>query len=279
LPRVKPDERQQEDDDHPGLPFQLNSAHSPNYVTHRIQDGSGGLHVPKYVAFMYSMRYPQIMGTMGWGKLNFNWPLQARPAPGSTFYPRPCLTQCKINIFLEDGGDGGFYNIVDDTLKMLDDPYLSAEVEFLRQTDHDLEMEANELEVVRRQLEDVKNKVRFHQWRLAVFSGDRYNSVGRLSAADAYNHIYPYLTSIHAPTDTPESSYINYCPSSALRSALLTAGPGTSLARPTAYSMLPPHATLRAQLSFHPYFLSHDFTSMNWSDSNQYDPGSAQGSV
>jgi hypothetical protein len=34
LPRVKPDEQQQEDDDHPGLPFQLNSAHSPNYVTH-----------------------------------------------------------------------------------------------------------------------------------------------------------------------------------------------------------------------------------------------------
>jgi hypothetical protein len=73
LPRVEPDEQQQEDNDHPGLPFQLNSAHSPNYVTHRIQDGSRGLHVPKYVAFMYSMRYPQIMGTMGWGKLNFNW--------------------------------------------------------------------------------------------------------------------------------------------------------------------------------------------------------------
>jgi hypothetical protein len=34
LPRVEPDEQQQEDNDHPGLPFQLNSAHSPNYVTH-----------------------------------------------------------------------------------------------------------------------------------------------------------------------------------------------------------------------------------------------------
>jgi hypothetical protein len=75
LPRVKPDGQQQEDDDHPGLPFQLNSAHSPNYVTHRIQDGSGGLCIPKYVTFMYSMQYPQIMGTMGQGKLNFNWPL------------------------------------------------------------------------------------------------------------------------------------------------------------------------------------------------------------
>jgi hypothetical protein len=38
--------------------------------------------------------------------------------------------------------------MVDDALKMLDDPYLSAEVEFLRQMDHDLEMEANELEAV-----------------------------------------------------------------------------------------------------------------------------------
>jgi hypothetical protein len=137
------------------------------------------------------------MGTMGRGKLNFNWPLRAHPAPGSAFYPHPRLTQCKINIFLEDGGDGGFYNIVDDALKMLDDPYLSAEVEFLRQTDHDLEMEANKLEAVHRQLEDAKNKVRFHQQCLAVFSGDRYDSVGRLSAADTYNRIYPYLTSIH----------------------------------------------------------------------------------
>jgi hypothetical protein len=34
LPRVEPDKQQQEDNDHPGLPFQLNSAHSPNYVTH-----------------------------------------------------------------------------------------------------------------------------------------------------------------------------------------------------------------------------------------------------
>jgi hypothetical protein len=148
LPRVEPDEQQQEDNDHPGLPFQMNSAHSPNYVTHQIQDGSGGLRIPKYVTFMYSMQYPQIMGTMGQGKLNFNWPLQARPAPGSAFYPHPRLTQCKINIFLEDGGDGGFYNMVDDALKMLDDPYLSAEVEFLHQMDHDLEMEANELEAV-----------------------------------------------------------------------------------------------------------------------------------
>jgi hypothetical protein len=228
---------------------------------------------------MYSMRYPQIMGTMGRGKLNFNWPLQARPAPGSAFYPHPHLTQCKINIFLKDGGDGGFYNVVDDALKMLDDPYLSTEVKFLCQMDHDLEMEANELEAVCRQLEDAKNKVRFHQRHLAVFSGDRYDSVGHLSAVDTYNHIYPYLTSIHAPTDTPESSYINYCPSSALRSALLAAGPGTSLAWPTAYSMSPPHTTLRTQSSFHPYFLSHDSTSMNWSDGDQYNPGSAQGSV
>jgi hypothetical protein len=75
LPRVEPDEQQQEDNNHPGLPFQLNSAHSPNYVTHQIQDSSGGLHIPKYVTFMYFMRYPQIMGTMGRGKLNFNWPL------------------------------------------------------------------------------------------------------------------------------------------------------------------------------------------------------------
>jgi hypothetical protein len=119
---------------------------------------------------------------------------------------------------------------VDDALKMLDDPYLLAEVEFLCQTDHDLEMEANELEAVHRQLEDAKNKVRFHQRCLAVFSGDRYDSVRCLSTADAYNRIYPYLTSIHAPTDTPESSYINYCPLSALHSALLAAGPGTSLA-------------------------------------------------
>jgi hypothetical protein len=37
---------------------------------------------------------------------------------------------------------------VDNTLKILDNPYLSAEVEFLHQTDHDLEMEANELEAV-----------------------------------------------------------------------------------------------------------------------------------
>jgi hypothetical protein len=225
------------------------------------------------------MQYPQIMGTMGRGKLNFNWPLRARPAPGSAFYPHPHLTQCKINIFLEDGGDGGFYNVMDDALKMLDNPYLSAEVEFLHQTDHNLEMEANELEAVYRQLEDAKNKVRFHQRRLAVFSGDRYDSVGCLSTADVYNRIYPYLTSIHAPTDTPESSYINYCPSSTLRSALLAASPGTSLARPTAYSMSPPHTTLHARLSFRPYFLSHDATSMNWSDSDQYDPGSAQGSV
>jgi hypothetical protein len=228
---------------------------------------------------MYSMRYPQIMGTMGWGKLNFNWPLRARPALGSAFYPHPRLTQCKINIFLEDGGNGGFYNVVDDALKMLDDLYLSAEVEFLHQMDHDLEMEANELEAVHRQLEDAKNKVRFHQRRLAVFSGDRYDSVGRLSTVDAYNRIYPYLTSIHAPTNTPESSYINYCPSSALRSALLAAGPGTSLAQPTAYSMSPPHTTLRARSSFRPYFLSHDSASMNWSDGDQYDPGSTQGSV
>jgi hypothetical protein len=228
---------------------------------------------------MYSMRYPQIMGTMGQGKLNFNWPLRAHLALGSAFYPHPCLTQCKVNIFLEDGGDGGFYNVVDDALKMLDDPYLSAKVEFLCQMDHDLEMEANELEAVQRQLEDAKNKVRFHQCRLAIFSGDRYNSVGCLSAADAYNCIYPYLTSIHAPTDTPESSYINYCPSSALHSVLLAASPGTSLARPTAYSMSPPHATLHARSSFHPYFLSQASFSMNWSDSNQYDLGSAQGSV
>jgi hypothetical protein len=145
--------------------------------------------------------------------------------------------------------------------------------------DHDLEIEANELEAVCRQLEDAKNKVHFHQRRLAVFSGDRYDSVGRLSTADAYNHIYPYLTSIHAPTDTPESSYINYCPSSTLRSALLAAGPGTSLAWPTAYSMSPPHATLHARSSFHPYFLSHNAASMNWSDGDQYNPGSAQGSV
>jgi hypothetical protein len=75
LPRVEPDEWQHEDEDHPRLPFQLNSVHSPNYVTHCIQDGSGGLCIPKYIAFMYSMRYPQIMGTMGQGKLNFNWPL------------------------------------------------------------------------------------------------------------------------------------------------------------------------------------------------------------
>jgi hypothetical protein len=131
LPRVEPDEWQEEDEDHPGLPFQLNSTHSPNYVTHHIQDGSGGLHVPKYITFMYSMQYPQIMGTMGQGKLNFNWPLWACPAPGSASYPYPHLTQCKINIFLEDGGNGGFYNNVDNGLKMLDNLYLSAEVEFL----------------------------------------------------------------------------------------------------------------------------------------------------
>jgi hypothetical protein len=88
------------------------------------------------------------MGTMGQGKLNFNWSLQAHPIAGSAFYPHPHLTQCKVNIFLEDGGDRGFYIVVDNALKMMDDPYLSAEVEFLRQTDHDLEMEANELEVV-----------------------------------------------------------------------------------------------------------------------------------
>jgi hypothetical protein len=162
---------------------------------------------------------------------------------------------------------------------MLDNPYLSAEVEFLCQMDHDLEMEANELEAVHRQLEDAKNKVCFHQRCLVVFSGDRYDSVGRLSAADAYNCIYPYLTSIHAPTDTPESSYINYCPSSALRSVLLAAGPGTSLTRPTTYLMSPPHTMLHAQSSFCPYFLSHDSSSMNWSDGDQYDPGSTQGSV
>jgi hypothetical protein len=219
------------------------------------------------------------MGTMGRGKLNFNWPLRACPAPGSTFYPHPHLTQCKVNIFLEDGGDGGFYNMVNDALKMLDNPYLSTEVEFLHQMDHDLKMEANELEAVRRQLEDAKNKVHFHQHHLAVFSGDRYDSVGHLSAVDMYNHIYPYLTSIHAPTDTPESSYVNYCPSSTLHVALLTAGPGTSLAWPTAYSMSPPHATLRAWLSFCPYFLSQASSSMNWSDSDQYNLGSAQGSV
>jgi hypothetical protein len=98
--------------------------------------------------------------------------------------------------------------------------------------------------------------------------------VARLSAADAYNHIYPYLTSIHTPINTLESSYINYCPSSALHSALLTAGPGTSLAWPTAYSMSPPHAMLHAHSSFHPYFLSHNSSSMNWSDGDQYNPGS-----
>jgi hypothetical protein len=49
---------------------------------------------------------------------------------------------------LEDSGDGGFYNVVDNALKMLDDPYLSAKVEFLQQMDHDLEMEANKLEAV-----------------------------------------------------------------------------------------------------------------------------------
>jgi hypothetical protein len=163
-------------------------------MTHCIQDGTGGLCIPKYITFMYSIRYLQIMGTMGWGKLNFNWPLRVHPAPGSTFYPYPHLTQCKVNIFLEDGGDGGFYNVIDDALKMLDNPYLSAEVEFLRQTDHDLEMEANELEAVQRQLEDAKNKVHFHQQHLAVFSRDRYNLVAHLSATDTYNRIYPYIS-------------------------------------------------------------------------------------
>jgi hypothetical protein len=121
--------------------------------------------------------------------------------------------------------------------------------------------------------------VHFHQHCLVVFSGDRYDSVGCLSATDAYNRIYPYLTSIHAPTDTLEPSYINYCPSFTLHSALLAVGPGTSLAQPTAYSMSPPYATLCAWSSFHPYFLSHDSSSMNWSDGNQYDLGSTQGSV
>jgi hypothetical protein len=55
LPWVELDKQEAEDLEHPGLPFQINSPHSPNYVSHWIQDGSGGLHVPKYVAFMYLM--------------------------------------------------------------------------------------------------------------------------------------------------------------------------------------------------------------------------------
>ena len=71
---------------------------------------------------------------------------------------------------------------------------------------------------------------------MARLREERHACIARLSAADAYNNIYPYLTAVYAPLDAPAHTYPQYCPNSRLRTALEEAGQGP-LCRPSTHDL------------------------------------------
>ena len=143
--------------------------------------------------------------------------------------------------------------MVDDALKELDDPFLMADVEFLQHTDAEMDKEEEELDAQWRRFKDVKINMNFHARRMRMFKEDRHACISRLSAANAYNRLYPYLTIVHTPMGVAPSNGLHYCPSSALRKTLERAGPGP-LKRPHTHNPAPPHAHLPPRATPTPFF-------------------------
>ena len=101
--------------------------------------------IPKYITFMALSRYPVLLATMGKNHVVYSFPLHACPKPENSYHPLPHLTGPQIAILAADGGDRGYFTIINNTLKALGNPYLIADVEFLCNTEMAMEIESDKI--------------------------------------------------------------------------------------------------------------------------------------
>ena len=99
-----------------------------------------------------------------------------------------------------------------------------------------MEIKSDKIHTNKTRVAAAQEELRVDQKDMAHLREECHACISQLSAADAYNDIYPYLTAAHTPIDTPTHTYPQYCPNSHLYATLKEAGQGP-LHCPSAYDL------------------------------------------
>ena len=151
----------------------------------------------------------------------------------------------------------------------------------MRQTNTDVETNATELAALQNRADGLRADIRWNAKCLQALRHDRVNAISHLSAADAYNWLYPLLTIAHAPVGTDPRDGIQWCPLSSLRATLQLAGPGP-LERPDTHNPAPPHASFPDCIQGPPCFVDRTHVEegdgLSWGDADAGDGWTNDGS-